>query len=184
MKNLNRNRTEQKYNPFFSLLILLAMVCTACHQESIKEEDFTPNNQIPATLRSCIQDCDDCSTIAGECCCAIAVVSDEDAHLEICSPGLANCSGTICVGEPDPPCSKFFGASDTTTLNLTGQRGYFFCQPNGEPLRIINTGTSTITLKLYCNIDIPPPPFVQFSLNPQDTIYLFADGNCEPDFCN
>jgi len=174
---------ERLFLPYIALLCF-AMLMLSCSKDIETTEVFTPNETLESTERSCIQDCDDCSTIAGECCCAIAVVSDGDAHLEICSPGLTSCSGTICVGDPDPPCSTFAGASDSTTLSLMGQRAYFFCQPNGEPLRIINTGTINVTLQLYCIHDIPPPPFVQFSLNPQDTIYLFADGNCEPDFCN
>jgi|GEM_PF-5972528 len=167
----------------FSLLILIALVFTACHDAKDEWPEPVANTEIAAEQR-CINDCSECHQ--QNCCCVIEMIDSQTEGLELCG----NFNG--CGMAPDcgpfmapAPCGMISGVSDVTDP-MTPNDSYHFCIAGSEDIYIFNPWNDTVRFRVLCPTVSPDPPPAEIivELGPQERAFLQIDGDCNVEECD
>ena len=167
----------------FSLLILIALVFTACHGAKDELPEPVANTEIAAEQR-CINDCSECHQ--QNCCCVIELIVGTNVIFELCG------NFTGCGMAPDcgpfmapAPCGTISGVRDVTDP-MNPPDLHHFCIAGSEDIRIFNPSNDTVRLRVFCPTVSPDPPAAEIilQLGPQEGAFLQIDGDCSVEECD
>lgn len=167
------------------LVVCLLLLLAAC-QKSADQRQQPDEPQIFGLGPTC----DFCvnALIDSSCCCIVEVIAPTtSASIQLCgttSPVASTCPGFT----PPPGCPTPGPGLEAMTINTTTP--YEFCAAENTVFQVINTGTSTVRIKITCFTGAISDPFVTLSLDPYgsgtltEVAYIGVSDGCAARACS